>query len=79
MLGKVKGDGRWVVKGRNNLKNDTGHHTATPPSMHAYLSLLFLGATRLHTPSQVDKEGPEGLKGTVGVRSIGKHAITQEG
>lgn len=30
-----------------------------PPSLFAYLSSLFLGATRLDSLSQVDKEGQE--------------------
>lgn len=46
------------VEGRNNPKNDTGHR-ADPPSFFAYLSSLFLGATRLDSLSQVDKEAQE--------------------
>lgn len=46
------------LEGRNNPKNDTGHRAA-PPSLFAYLSSLFLGATRLDSLSQADKEGQE--------------------
>lgn len=51
---------RVEVEGRNNPKNDTGHQSPPrPPSLGAYLSSLFLGATRLDSLSQVDKEAQE--------------------